>query len=189
MKKAVLLHGTDGNPEDNWFPWLKKLLEENGVKTYIPHLPDNHTPNRFIYEKFLQASGWDFNKNLLIGHSSGSTTVLNLLQSQWFPNVDTVVMVGTFLNERLLRDVEWYTPGQFNNLFPGSFNIEKIKSKANKFYFLHSEDDPYCDFDDAKDFCEQVGGIFISVPDGKHLSSNRVELPEMIPALKESDYL
>lgn len=185
----MILHGTDGNPVDNWFPWLKKLLEAKDVETYIPHLPENHTPNRFTYEKFLQESGWDFYDNLLIGHSSGSTTVLNLLQSDWFPKVDTVVMVGTFLNERLLQDIEWYTPGQFDNLFPEKFDIEKIKSKANKFYFLHGDDDPYCDFEDAKKFCEKVGGEFIAIPSGQHLSSNRTELPELIPALKENGYL
>ena len=189
MKKAVILHGTDGNPEINWLPWLKKLLEENRVEVFVPHLPENHTPNRFTYEKFLKESNWDFTNNLFVGHSSGSTTILNLLQSEWFPNVNTVLMVGTFLNERLLKDADWYTPGQFENLFPESFDIAKIKNKANKFYFLHGTDDPYCDINDAKEFCEKVDGTFIEIPNGKHLSSNRTELPEIIEPLKERNFL
>lgn len=25
MKQALILHGTDATPEDNWFSWLKEL--------------------------------------------------------------------------------------------------------------------------------------------------------------------
>jgi predicted alpha/beta hydrolase family esterase len=189
MKKAVLLHGTDGSPEYCWFPWLTKLLQVAGLETYVPLLPENHTPNRFLYDEFLQNSGWDFNDNLLIGHSSGATTVLNLLQSDWFPKVDSVVLVGTFLNENLVQNADWYEKGQFINLFPDVFDVEKIKSKANKFYFIHGDDDPYCDINDAKDLCKKIGGEFIVVPGGKHLSSNRTDLPEIIAPLKDKGLL
>ncbi len=189
MKKAVLLHGTDGSPEYSWFPWLRGLLEEKGVEVWVPNLPGNHTPNHTTYEEFLKSSGQDFSDCLLIGHSSGATTVLNLLQSDWFPKVDTVILVGTFLNENLVRNAEWYEPGQFDNLFPDEFNVEKIKAKADSFYFLHGDDDIYCDVNDAKDFCKKVAGTFIEIPNGKHLSSNRTELSEIVPFLKEKGYL
>lgn len=189
MRKATLLHGTDGSPEYCLFPWLVKILNENNLDVFVPLLPKNHTPNRFTYNDFLQKSGWDFSDNLLVGHSSGATTVLNLLQSDWFPKVDTVVLVGTFLNEKLLHGVEWYEPGQFENLFPENFDTEKIKSKANKFIFIHGDDDLYCDIEDAKTLFNQLEGTFITVPGGKHLSSNRTDLPEMIPALVEGEFV
>lgn len=189
MKKAVVLHGTDGSPQDNWFPWLNTQLTAAGVETWVPLLPENHTPNRATYEVFLKNSGWNFADNLLIGHSSGATTALNLLQSNWFPTVDTVVLVGTFLNEKLTKNVDWYESGQFDNLFPETFDAEKIKTKAKKFYFLHGTNDPYCDIEDARDFCTTIDGTFIAVPDGLHLSSNRKELPEVIPILKDRKFL
>ncbi len=189
MKKAVILHGTDGAPEHNWFPWLKNLLEANGVETWVPLLPDNDSPNRFKYETFLRDSGWDFTDNLLIGHSSGATTVLNLMQSDWFPRVDTAVTVATFLNERLLEAAKWYTTGQFDQLFPESFDIKLIKSKTSKFYLLHGNDDPFCDIKDAQRLCDQLNGSFIEVVGGLHLGINRKELPEILPVLKERGYL
>lgn len=191
MKKAVLLHGTDGTPNDHWFPWLKKTLERNGYEVYAPELPENHTPNREIYEKYLRESGWDFTDNLLVGHSSGTTTILNLLMSDWLPKVKASVLVGTFLNEKLLEGHDWYKPGQFDGLFVQDFDIEKIKSKCSEFIFIHGDNDFACSYDDAKEFCDKLSGDFITVKGGGHLSgsSEITELPQIIDKLKEKNLL
>lgn len=191
MKKAVLLHGTDGSPKDHWFPWLKKELEENGYEVFAPTLPENHTPNRVVYEEYLKKSDWDFSDNLLIGHSSGTTTILNLLMADWFPKVKASVLVGTFLNEDLLNEQEWYTPGQFDSLFVQEFNVEKIKSKCPEFIFVHGDNDHACDYDDAKEFCQKLDGDFITIKNGAHLSgsSGITEIPEIVEKLTEKGLL
>lgn len=186
MKRAVLLHGTNSHPTHNWQPWLKEQLEDAGYEVWAPELPDNHTPNRLTYEKFLQESGWDFTDNLLVGHSSGATTVLNLLSTDWLPHIKAAVTVGTFLNERLTSQLERYPTGQFDELFPkDGFNTEKIKQKANHIYFIHGDQDPLCSYDDARDFCNEVGGTFVTVRGGGHFSSPVNELPVIIETLKK----
>jgi predicted alpha/beta hydrolase family esterase len=35
----IILHGTLGSPNDNWFPWLSKKLENTGHKVHRPKLP------------------------------------------------------------------------------------------------------------------------------------------------------
>ena len=190
-RRAAIFHGTNGNPEHHWQPWIKKLLEQSGYEVYAPFLPDNDTPNRHTYETFLRESGWDFTDNVLIGHSSGATTVLNLLSSDWFPHVKAVVLVGTFLNEKLTKSVDWYVPGQFDNLFLENYDPAIIKSKADKFYFVHGDDDPYCDINDAKQLCSELGGTFIPIPNGHHLSSTsgRTELHDLEGVLRQDGLL
>lgn len=184
MPKAVLLHGTDGSPDANWLPWLKAELEKRGFEVWSPHLPESHTPNRERYEKFLRESGWDFSGNLLIGHSSGATAALNLLMCDWFPKVEKVILVGTFLNERLLPGVDWYEPAQFSGLFPKEgFDVEKIRQKSDKFYFIHGDNDGYCALEDAQEFAKRLGGEMVVVKNGRHLSSQRTELPEALPLI------
>ena len=142
MKRAVLLHGTDGSTNDLWWPWVKAKLNNLGYEYFAPSLPENHTPNRVKYANYLKTVDWDYKDNVLIGHSSGATTILNLLCEDWFPTVKTVVLFGAFLNENLVRSAEWYEPGQFDNLFLPEYSANKIAHKASSFYFLHGDNDP-----------------------------------------------
>lgn len=186
MPRAVLLHGTDGSPDYNWFPWLEDELARRGYEVFSPLLPDNHTPNRDNYENFLRKSGWDFSNNLIIGHSSGATTALNLLDADWFPVVKSTILVGLFLNERLLPGVDWYEAGQFDKLFPeNGYDIARLQSRSSSLVFLHGSDDPYCSVDDARDFAEKVGGRMEVIDKGLHLSSNRTQLPEILKYIDE----
>lgn len=187
MKRAVILHGTDGSPDElPWQSWLKRQLESAGYEVYFPQLPDCHTPNLATYDAFLRESGWDFTDNLVIGHSSGATTALHLLGQDWFPQVRATVLVGTFLNERLLEGVSWYQPGQFDQLFVETFGPGKLVSKSGAFYFVHGGNDPYCDHGEAEQLCEQVGGKFITMPGEGHIakSSGVVEVPELVGQLR-----
>jgi predicted alpha/beta hydrolase family esterase len=185
MKRAVILHGTDSSPDSEWKPWLITQLQKAGYEVYAPSLPDSHTPNRKGYEKFLRESEWDFTDNVLFGHSSGATTVLNVLMAEWFPHVKAAVLVGTFLNERLTKTSDWYDPGQFDNLFLEKYDPEVLASKADAFYFVHGSNDPYCDIEDAKRLSNQVNGTFITVENGHHLGSASAirELPQITDAL------
>jgi predicted alpha/beta hydrolase family esterase len=186
MKRAVVLHGTSSHPEHNWQPWIKKQLELAGYEVFAPELPGNDKPNQAVYEAFLKDSGWDFNDNLLIGHSSGATAILNLLSSDWLPHIKAAVLVGTFLNEKLLQDVDWYDTKMFKNLFLNTeFDLEKIKRRADHFYFIHGTQDPLCDFEDAQIFCEKLGGVFVPVEGAGHFSSPTSELPEIVTTLKQ----
>lgn len=181
MKKAAIFHGTDGSPmELEWQDWLRRQFEASGYKVFFPQLPECHKPNLVVYDKFVQDSGWDFADNVIVGHSSGATTALHLLQQEWFPNVKAAVLVGAFLDERLVKNAPWYEAGQFDNLFVEEFNPELIKRKADKIYFVHGDNDPYCSYDDARELCDKLGGVFITIPGAGHIAKTA-----SIPALPE----
>lgn len=189
MRKAVLLHGTDGTPGEHWFVWLHDWLKAHNYKVFEPQLPNCHTPNREEYHHFLLSQGWDFIDNLLVGHSSGATTVLNLLQSDDIPVVETAILVGTFLNERLTIGTDQYEPGQFDRLWPDAgFDIEKIRCGAGRLLFIHSDNDPYCSYGDARVFAGRLGAEFVTVHNGHHLGSESglKALPQIIDYLEDT---
>jgi len=191
VKRAIIIHGTDGNLEDLWLPWLKDVLEKSGYEVFFPLMPDNHKPNRHTYEKFLQQSSWDFEDSLVIGHSSGATTILNLLNSDWMPRIKAAVLVGVFLNENLVKKADWYEMGQFNKLFLKNYDVSKMLNKCDTFYFVHGDDDPYCDYQDTVDLCNKLRGHLITVNGGGHLaySSKILELPQLVDVLKNDQII
>lgn len=187
-KRALIIHGTDGTPSDHWQPWFKQQLEMSDHEVIVPQFPDNHRPNAQLWGQYLYNNYPDLNYDILVGHSSGSTMILHLLESDWFPKTRAAVLVGVFLNNSLIKSFDFFDSEQFKNILPERpFNINKIKSKAGKFYFLHGDNDPYCSYDDARNFSEQQGGEFLSVSGGHHLGdeSGLIELPYIIDALRQ----
>ena len=176
MKRALILHGTDANPEVNWFPWLKAKFEERGYEVWVPLLPENHTPDRQIYNDFLFGSGHDFTDNIVVGHSSGAISVLNLLMDQRCPKIKMGVMVGAWAGGSP-QDMDYE---QFKDLFPpDGFDFGLIKSKADKLAFLHGDNDPHCPLEQAKFLAEKLEAPLTVVSGGQHLSNQFTELPEL----------
>ncbi len=184
MKRAAILHGTDGNPEANWFPWLKGKLEAEGYAVWVPLLPENHTPNRQVYNDFLLGLGWDFTDNIVVGHSSGAVEVLNLLMDERCPRVKMAVMLGVWAGGLPNEYEEDNT--QFDNLFPPEgFDFERIRSKAESIALLHGDDDPYCPLEQAKYIAAQLDAPLTVVPGGHHLGGKFTELPVLWDILKK----
>ncbi len=165
MKNALILHGTNGSSQENWFPWLKQQLEEAGYTVWVPDLPGADAPNLKTYNKFI-FTDHDFKitpETILIGHSSGAMAILGLLEA--LPEnfqVKASYLVGAFKN-----DLGWEA---LKAIFAKPFDFEKIKHKSKAFYFIHSDNDPYCPLDHAEFLNEQLGGKLIVMPGQKHFS-------------------
>lgn len=164
MRKAVVLHGTGSSSQNGWFSYIKSELEKLGMEVYVPDLPGADNPNIERYNKFLLSSGWDFNDNLVIGHSSGSVEIMGLLQD--LPanvKVGTAILVGTFRGDLGRDDLKGMDI---------DFNYDLIKSKADKFIVIHSDNDPYCPLEDAKWIAKKLDAEFILLPGQQHFSSH-----------------
>ncbi len=178
--KIVILHGKSANHTDSWFPWLKDELEKLGHEVWAPDLPNADEPQIDRYNKFLLNSGWDFNDNIIIGHSAGSVEIMGLLQV--LPNnvkIKTGVLVGTFRG-----DLGWEALRGMNV----PFDYEKIKQKAGKFIVVHSDDDPYCPLDGAKWIADELNAslkIFHGMSHfEKDLDPRFDKFPELLEILK-----
>lgn len=80
-KKALLIHGFEGNGNKHWFLWLKKKLEERGIKVYNPTISTANHPSVDSWLKELAPIINDFGPNdIIVGHSLGSNAALQLIQ-------------------------------------------------------------------------------------------------------------
>jgi len=183
--RALILHGTNADHTQNWFPWLKTELEKLGYEVWVPDLPVNGRPNIERYNQLLLGQGWDFNDNLVIGHSSGAVAILGLLQA--LPKdvkINTAILAGAF-TKRLSQDPSWE---MLSELFDKPFDYEAIKQKAKQFIFLHSDDDPYCPIEQAQELHNKIGGEFMRLHGMKHFSigldKRFAKFPELLEIIK-----
>ncbi|HEX5448166.1 MAG TPA: alpha/beta hydrolase [Candidatus Saccharimonadales bacterium] len=180
--KALILHGTASDHMGNWFPWLKTELEKLGLEeVWVPDLPGSEKPNVERYTKFLLSKNWDFDNTLIIGHSSGAVEVLDLLEN--LPEgqkANTAIMVAVFkggLGWESLKDLETV-----------KFDYDKIKSKAKKLIVVHSDDDPHCPIDGAREIAANLSAQMQEFHGMKHFSistdSRFTKFPELLEIIK-----
>lgn len=175
--KVVILHGTDGDHSKHWFPWLKQELEISGHEVWVPDLPEADQPNIEHYNKFLLGKNWDFTDNLLIGHSSGSVEILALLEA--LPDdvhIRTAILIGTFQG-----DLGWEKLKGMNK----KFDMAKIKTKADHFIVIHSDDDPYCPLEGAQAIADELDASLKIFHGMKHFSVETDQRFSQFPELLE----
>lgn len=108
MKNAVILHGKPKreryfNPElpkpheANWLPWVADRLEQAGVETVIPALPQPYDP---IYEDCIsEALKFPVDRNTLaIGHSMGAGLWVRYLSEHPDVEVGQLILVAPWLD-------------------------------------------------------------------------------------------
>lgn len=194
MKNALILHGTDADHTQNWFPWLGKELEDRGWIVWTPDLPHAEAPSISRYNEFLvkqlnkvvRVGGFEkrrsFNsQSIIIGHSSGAVEILGLLNEiELNEPLAACFLVGAFRG-----DLGWESLKGMN----ADFDFEKIKSKSKKFVFIHSDDDPYCPLEDAKYLSGQLDGTLIVIPGQKHFTASLdpayTEFPRLLEIIEQ----
>lgn len=170
MKNALILHGAGNNSQGNWFPWLKKELEERGYETWVPDLPNADVPNlKEWLEVIFSNKAWQFNdESILIGHSSGATLILRILaELPENTKVKEAVLVAAFVELGIKAEYFPYKRSLVEHPFPWA----KIKNACNQFFFVCSDNDPYqCGCDQANIMREHLGGEIILQPGEAHFN-------------------
>lgn len=170
-----------------WRPWLKDKLEADDYEVWVPELPDNDRPSYTKYNDFIFESDWDLAGSLVVGHSSGAVEVLNLLMDDRSPRIKLGIMVSAWYGS--LRDETPEMKQQMSGIFPPEgYDFAKIKSKADRLVFIHSDNDPYCPLEQVEFMAGELDAelIVLSTSYGgnaDHLGSPLTELPEVWSAL------
>ncbi len=80
VKRFVLLHGKHGTPEQDFFPWLKKVLEQRGFEVEAPEMPNTESPNDLEQADYVAKNVKLDESTVILGHSFGGIVALRLLE-------------------------------------------------------------------------------------------------------------
>lgn len=187
MKRVFIIHGWDGSPEINWFPWLKHELEANGFEVQVPQLPDAGNPR---IEKWVPAVakivGIPDEETYFVGHSMGCQTIVRYLET--LPEeirVGGVVFVAGFF--RKITNLEEDTDVQetANHWLNAPIDLTKAKKHFTKSIAIFSDNDEYVPLDGQDDFRDKLGSKIIIEHNKGHLNAKAgvTELPVVLEEL------
>jgi predicted alpha/beta hydrolase family esterase/8-oxo-dGTP pyrophosphatase MutT (NUDIX family) len=185
MKTALIIHGAYGNPDENWFPWLKKELESLDYNVLVPNFPtpENQSLNAWmeVVEPYLSKLD---KESVLVGHSIGAVFLLSILEKLEHPAA-TALFVSGFLHD--LGDKNFDTIN--NSFYNKELDWEKIRNTARYIAVLHGDNDPYVPKSEAHNLAEKLDVQAAIIPEGGHLNADAgyVAFPELLEKAVEFD--
>jgi len=163
MKRVILIHGWEGEPEKEWRPWLKKELTLQGFEVIVPAMPDTNNPSMAKWVSHLGSVVPNPDQDTyIIGHSLGCVTILRYLETlEENQNIGGAILVAGFG-----KDLEYKGyKGELSSFFEKPIDWEKIKKHCTKFIAINSKDDKFVSIENNKLFVEKLNAKSI-VQDG-----------------------
>ena len=181
---CIIIHGCPSskekelNPETrtydkHWIPWVKKELEERGIETEVPLMPNPWEP---VYEDFKKEfEKYSVSENtILIGHSCGTTFLL-----RWLGESKQKV-------SKLILVAPWAVADQDNKARKDYYEHpidETIKSRVGEIIMFTSDNE----YENGKKSLEiikhAIGGKIISINGNGHYITKHMgtdEFPELL---------
>lgn len=166
MHSYLIIHGTGGSPEGNWFPWLKSELEKAGHNVICPQFPK---PENHSYEtwnsKFLEIRNQLQEPLTIIGHSLGAIFCLRLLE-EGLTKAKACILVCPF-NQNL--GIEYYDSLNWS-FIKENLNYNNISLNCSKFNLFAGSNDPYVPLLLSEEIAKSLGTTLSIIPNGGHLN-------------------
>ena len=164
MKNAIILHGIGSTPNDFWFPYVKCELEKKGYEVWVPQLPQPDDPDIDVYVPYILKQGVFTEETVIIGHSSGASTILAVLEKLEV-RINQTILIAAFLTRGGKRPAKAVKPQE------DDYDWKKIQANVEQFVIINSTNDPWgCDDTQGRKIFNRVGGSLIVNNDG-HMGS------------------
>ena len=176
-KRAIFIHGWEGNPKNCWFPWLKEKLEEKGFEVVISAMPNSDDPELEPWlTKVKETVGIPDEDTYFVGHSLGCITIVRYLLS--LPE-DKKVGGCVFVAGFNLLDYP-----EIKDFYKRELDINKLRKKCKSFVNLYSDNDPDVPIKRAEEFADLIEAKKILVLGKGHFSDD-IGVKELPEALEE----
>lgn len=163
-KNYIIVHGSFGSKDGNWFPWLKEQLENNNQAVSVPQMPIGVGNQNFenwsnILNKLV------INENtIIIAHSIAPIFVCKYLITNQI-KVRKLIFVCGFNNYLGINpDFDAVNEPMYID------NYVDVKKYCGDIVCFYSDNDPYVKFEVEKEFAERIANKKYIVKNGGHIN-------------------
>ncbi len=172
----LILHGIGGHAGIHWQGWLRDELTSRGHSVLMPELSDTEHPDRQVWLRTVEQAVRDLALGdlIIVGHSLGVTTALDLLERVSAP-VKALVSVSGFA-------VDY--GAEFNGYFlrEKAIDFDKVRASIGQSLVLYGDNDPYVTQDALAGLADGLGVKPVIIAGGGHLNTEAgyTEFPQLL---------
>lgn len=161
MKKALIIHGWDGNPNEPLHQYLRGELELLGYEVKIPSMPNPATP---VIEDWVNkiADIFDTKIDLIIGHSIGCQAVLRFIETlDSQTSIPKVILIAPWmkLDMNTIEEEGEEVISIAKPWMETPIDFGKVKKIAERVVAIFSDNDSYVPLDQVEYFKEKLGAV------------------------------
>ncbi len=161
----IILHGSFGSKDGNWFPWLKEQLTNNGKIVECPQMPVGVGNQNFENWSNVMDTLTINENTTIIAHSIAPIFVCKYLISNKI-KVNKLIFVCGFNNYLGIdNDFDAVNGPMFID------NFDDVKKLCNDIVCYYSDNDPYVKFEVEKDFADKLTEKQFIIKNGGHINS------------------
>lgn len=165
----LLIHGSFGNPFVNWFPYLRKEIENRNLEVYTPDFPtgvgfQNYENWSNLLKTYVRANIIHEN-TVVFAHSIAPIFICKFLVENKI-KVKRLVFVCGFNHYLGINDD--YDAVNQSMYFD---NLSDIKNYCTDIVCFYSNNDPYVKYEKEKEFADAITENQIMISNGGHLNS------------------
>lgn len=178
MRRAFIIHGYEGYPEEAWQPWLKSELEKRGYQVALPAMPHPDRPAIAEWLDFLtRLIGEPDRETVLIGHSLGVQAVIRYLEIQGRAGKAvgrTVLIAGIYPGGMTAEEADRRTGGDavLRPWLVSAVDPEPVRRAMGACTVILSEDDPIIPAERARASFAPLGPTLLLERTGGHFNED-----------------
>lgn len=202
--KFLIMHGSFGSPDANWFRWLEKQLQALGHEVILEQFPSDSwdalnklgKENRDQFKPVQSLTSWDafFKVHVLpkigkepfvfVGHSIAPVFFLHMAEKyDLYPTL--AIFVSPFLDLPDSDDIWQFYPVN-KTFYKTDFNFPELEKYISRSFVVYGDNDPYVPIEKPLEFAQKLNSTAIAVKGGGHLSSTFKEFPLLLELIKQS---
>ena len=167
MKNYFIIHGSFGNKNEHYLPWLKEKLEKQGEVICLDFPVGVNVQCYESWSKTLdQFKNKINNDTIFIGRSIGPIFAIKYLINNDL-HINKLISVSGFNNYSV-------DGGDYDKVNKSMFvdDLQSFKNHCNKTVCIISENDPYVKLHALKDFAEKISDKTLNIKDGGHFNAD-----------------